>query len=144
MPIGNLSGAGRTISEEAARWLFVWMTFLGSIVALREHGHLDSDALVSRLGPAGKKVCLVVGHGLMLWATWLLLTGSQAQARINAGVEAPVSGAPVAVFYASGVVFAVATGLLLLTQLWRLLSGRATDAELVMVQESEDLRCLAP
>lgn len=131
--------SGITVSEEMARWLFVWMTFLGSIVALREHGHLGSDSLVSKLGPVGKKVCFVIGQGLMLWTTWLLLEGSFAQALINAGVEAPVSGAPVAIFYAAGVVFAIATGVVLLAQLWRVLSGQATDDELVMVQESEDL-----
>jgi hypothetical protein len=37
-----------------SRWLVVWMTFLGAIVALKEHGHLGSDMLFSRLRPAGK------------------------------------------------------------------------------------------
>ena len=27
--------SGITVSEELSRWLFVWMTFLGAIVALR-------------------------------------------------------------------------------------------------------------
>ncbi|MBU0892182.1 MAG: TRAP transporter small permease subunit, partial [Gammaproteobacteria bacterium] len=29
---------GITISEELSRWLFVWLTFMGAVVALREHG----------------------------------------------------------------------------------------------------------
>jgi TRAP-type transport system small permease protein len=41
-------------------------------------------------------------------------------------VEAPVSGASMAIFYASGVFFAVASGLLLLLQLWQLLSTQET------------------
>ena len=61
------------------------------------------------------------------------------QARINLDVEAPVTGASMAIFYASGVVFAVASGLLLLIDLWRLLSGQIADDELVQVTESEDL-----
>jgi TRAP-type C4-dicarboxylate transport system permease small subunit len=115
------------------------MTFLGAIVALKEHGHLGTDMLVSRLGRSGKKVCLVAGQLLMLYATWLLFSGSLAQARINLDVEAPVSGASVAIFYASGVVFAVSAGLLLVRELWRTVSGQMRDSELVMVQESEDL-----
>ena len=51
---------GITVSEEVSRWLFVWMTFLGAIVALREHGHLGVDTLVKRLPLLGKKACLVV------------------------------------------------------------------------------------
>ena len=29
--------SGITISEELSRWLLVWLTFLGAIVAVREH-----------------------------------------------------------------------------------------------------------
>ena len=131
--------SGITVSEEISRWLFVWMTFLGAIVALKEHGHLGTDMLVGRLGNTGKKVCLVAGQLLMLYATWLLFSGALAQARINADVYAPVSGISMAVFYASGVVFAVSAAVLLLRDLLRTLTGQLRDEELVMVQESEDL-----
>jgi len=130
--------SGITLSEEVSRWLFVWLTFLGGIVALKEHGHLGSDMLVSRLPVAGKKACLVLGHLLMLYITWLLFSGSLTQARINFDVEAPVSGASVAIFYSSGVVFAVSAGVILLRDLWLVLSGQLSDAELVMVKESEE------
>ena len=78
----------------------MWVTFLGAIVALKEHGHLGSDMLVSRLPKNGKKICLVVGQLLMLYITWLLFKGSLDQTRINLDVEAPVTGAPLAVVYA--------------------------------------------
>ncbi|HVF63956.1 MAG TPA: TRAP transporter small permease [Casimicrobiaceae bacterium] len=130
--------SGITISEEVSRWLFVWMTFLGAIVALKEHAHLGSDSLVSRLPVVGKKVCLIVGQLLMLYITWLIFKGSLDQARINWDVEAPVSGASVAIFYASGIVFAVSAAVLLARELWRALSGRLSEAELVMVKESEE------
>ena len=131
--------SGITVSEEISRWLFVWMTFLGAIVALKEHGHLGTDMLVGRLGNRGKKLCLVTGQLLMLYATWLLFSGALAQVRINADVHAPVTGASMAIFYASGVVFAVSAALLLVRELWRTLSGQMRDEDLVMVQESEDL-----
>jgi TRAP-type C4-dicarboxylate transport system permease small subunit len=131
--------SGITVSEELSRWLFVWLTFLGAVVAIKEHGHLGTDMLVARLPAAGKKACLVVGQGLMLYVTWLLFTGSLAQTRINADVEAPVSGWSTGIVYASGVVFAVLAGALLLRELWRTLSGQLRDDELVMVQEAEDL-----
>ncbi len=131
--------SGITVSEELSRWLFVWLTFLGAIVAVRERGHLGTDMLTSRLGPFGKRVCLGLGQLLMLYATWLLLSGSWQQMTINMDVEAPVTGASVGFFYAAGVVFAVSTGVMLFYDLWRTLSGRLRDDELVMVQESEDL-----
>lgn len=131
--------SGITVSEEVSRWLFVWLTFLGAIVALKEHGHLGTDMLVSRLPAAGKKACLVTSQLLMLYITWLLFSGSLTQARINYEVQAPVTGMSVAIFYATGVLFGVSAAVLLLVELWRTLSGRLSERELVMVQDSEDL-----
>ena len=54
--------SGITVSEELSRWLFVWLTFTGAVVALREHGHLGTDVLVSRLRAGGKKVCLLLAQ----------------------------------------------------------------------------------
>jgi len=131
--------SGITVSEELARWLFVWMTFLGAVLALRERAHLGTDMLLSRLGPAGQRLCLLLAQALMLWVTWLMASGSWTQVQINWAVKAPVSGASVGLFYASGTVFALASGAILLHEFWLTLSGRRSDAELVMVQESEDL-----
>lgn len=130
---------GITVSEEVSRWLFVWMTFLGAIVALKEHGHLGSDMLVGRLGPKGKRMCLVLGQLLMVYCSWLLLKGSWQQSVINWDVEAPVTGWSMAIVYGSGVVFAASTLPILLRDLYRTLTGQLHDDELVMVQESEDL-----
>ena len=108
--------SGITVSEEVSRWLFVWMTFLGAIVALKEHGHLGTDMLVSRLPATGKKICLVVGQLLMLYISWLLFKAAWTQAKINWDVQAPVTGASMAIFYAAGVVFAVSAGVLLIAR----------------------------
>jgi TRAP-type C4-dicarboxylate transport system permease small subunit len=130
--------SGITVSEEVSRWLFVWVTFLGAIVALKEHAHLGTDMLVSRLPLFGKKACLVAGQLLMLFIAWLLLDGSLDQARINWDVAAPVTGMSSAVLYGSGVVFAASAGLLILRELWRALTGQLSEAEMVMVKESEE------
>lgn len=130
--------SGITASEEMSRWLFVWMTFLGAIVALKEHAHLGTDMLVAHLPLWGKKACLVLGHALMLYVCWLLFAGALEQARINWDVQAPVTGASVAIFYGSGGVFAVSAAVLLVRELWLALSGQLGEAELVMVKESEE------
>jgi TRAP-type transport system small permease protein len=131
--------SGIAVSEEVSRWLFVWLTFLGAIVALKDHGHLGTDVLVGRLGSTGKRICLVISQLLMLGVTWLIFSGSLAQTRINLEVEAPVTGAPMAIVYMAGLVFSVPAMLLLLRELFRTLTGRMRDEELVMVRESEDL-----
>ncbi len=134
---------GITISEELSRWLFVWLTFMGSIVALREHGHLGTDMFVSRLPPAGKRACLALAQVAMLFVSWLLLSGSWAQMLINWETEAPVTGASVAIFYASGVLMGASGIAILLRDLARTLFTPLSEQDLVMVQESEELAALA-
>lgn len=130
--------SGIAISEEISRWLFVWLTFIGAVVAMKERGHLGTDMLVSRLGKNGKKVCLLVSQVAMLGVTWLLLKGSYVQMMINADTVAPVTGASMAIFYASGVFFSIPVGLMLIADMWLTLTGRISEDQLVMVQESEE------
>jgi TRAP-type C4-dicarboxylate transport system permease small subunit len=67
--------SGFTVSEELSRWLFVWLTFLGAVVALRKNAHLGTDMLVGKLGPMGKKICMGISLLLMLYCLWLLFKG---------------------------------------------------------------------
>jgi TRAP-type C4-dicarboxylate transport system permease small subunit len=129
---------GITLSEEISRWLFVYLTFLGAIIAMREHGHLGVDMLVKRLAPLGKKICLVTSQLLMLFAVWLLLQGSWKQTLINLDVTAPASGLSMGIFYGVGIIFSISTGLILLYDLYRVAAGKVRDEELVMVKESEE------
>lgn len=131
--------SGITVSEEMSRWLFVWLTFMGAIAALKEYGHLGTDMLLQKLPPLGQRICLVASNLLMLYVTYLLFQGSLEQAKINASVEAPVTGLSVAIFYGAGVVFSVSAALILLDQLWEIVSGKVADADLVKISESEDL-----
>lgn len=130
--------SGISVSEELSRWLFVWLTFLGAIVAVKDRAHLGTDMLVARLPPLGKKLCLIAGLLLMLCITWLVFSGSWEQTLLNMDTKAPSSGLSVGLVYGVGVLFAVSTGLLLLRELWLVASGQLSDAELVMVKESEE------
>ena len=133
---------GLTLSEELSRWLFVYLVFLGSIVALRERAHLGVDSFVTRLPARGRRACLIISLLLMLWANWLLVKGSWAQTVINMETTAPASGAPLAIVYAVGVIYGVSAACLMLWDLWRAITGSLTDNELVMVRESEELLSL--
>ncbi|QJW85795.1 TRAP transporter small permease [Ramlibacter terrae] len=130
---------GITVSEELSRWLFVWMTFLGALVALRSHAHLGTDSLVARLPPIGKKVCPGVTHLLMLYICWLLFRGAWQQTVINWGSTSAVMEARMGYFYASGLFFSVVAAVFIFNDLLKLLTGRLGDDELVGVRESEEL-----
>lgn len=130
--------SGITVSEELSRLLFVWMTFMGAVVALHKRGHLGMDSLVAALPRAGRLACFVVSHLLMIFLTWLLLSGSWQQAVINIDVAAPATGVPMGVFYGAGVMFGVLGLIILLTNLGRALTGRLRDDEIVAPQDDPE------
>jgi TRAP-type C4-dicarboxylate transport system permease small subunit len=131
--------SGITLSEELSRWLFVWMTFMGAVVALNERAHLGTDSLISRLPVAGQKACLGLSLLLMLFICWLIFQGSLEQTKINWASTSAVMETSMGYFYASGVVFAVLGAPVLLLNLWRLLSGQMAESELIGIRESDDM-----
>lgn len=131
--------SGLTLSEELSRWLFVWLTFMGAVVALNEHAHLGTDSLISRLPPAGKKLCLFLALCLMGFICWLIFKGAYEQVKINWDSTSAVMETSMGYFYASGMVFALLAAPVLALQMFRLLTGQLSEAELVSISESEDV-----
>ena len=130
--------SGITVSEELSRWLFVWLTFMGAIVAVKDGAHLGSDTLVSRMPLPVKKLFFVIGHLLMLFVCWLMFKGSWEQAVINLETTSAVMEVSMAIFYGCGVVTAASIALILVHGMWRLFSGQLPESELIGVRESEE------
>jgi len=130
--------SGITVSEELSRWAFVWLTFTGAIIAMREHTHLGMDTVVSRLPVLGKKICYVLSHLIMIYCVVLFGTGAWDQTLINIGVEAPASGLSSGFFYGVGLFFSVPAALILIYDLYMMLSGQLKDDELIRIKESEE------
>jgi TRAP-type C4-dicarboxylate transport system permease small subunit len=131
--------SGIATSEELSRWLLVWLTFLGAIVALRQHAHLGVDTLVRMLPARGRLICFVLSYFLMLYSDWLLTLGSWKQTVLTWGDTAPASGISVGLFfYSSGVVFGVSAAVILLYDVFRVLTGQVTEEQLITVKESDE------
>ncbi|MFZ1388337.1 MAG: TRAP transporter small permease [Thiolinea sp.] len=110
--------SGITFSEEVSRWLFVWLTFMGAVVALHQNAHMTLGEVVSALSPKAQRICHLIALALMLWVTYLILTGSWAQTVINLDNAAPVTGWSQAWFYGVGVFFGISSGVILLMDFW--------------------------
>lgn len=123
--------SGISASEEVSRILFVWMVFLGAIVAMRDHTHLGVDSFVARLPEGARRAVHILVLLAMLFLCGLILVGAWRQMIINTTTFAPVTGMPMSVFYATGVVGAVGIGGYILLDLWRGVSGRRAPAHTV-------------
>ena len=131
--------SGIAVSEELSRWLFLWLIFLGASVAVHEQAHMGSDMVLELLPPKLQKVAVVVGQLLMLWATWLIFSGSLTQTKINWDVQAPVTEYSMAWVYSTGVVFAASTGFMLISDMWFTLRGQLTPVQIRKAHHAAEL-----
>ena len=130
--------SGIAFSEEMSRWAFVWLIFVGAIGGLKDLSHLGVDSLVAKLSRPGKLACYILSHILMLGIVGVFLYGSFALLMINFDNVTPVSGVSLAWYYSAAIFFSVTALPILFYHLYKALSGRISDAELIAIKESED------
>jgi TRAP-type C4-dicarboxylate transport system permease small subunit len=130
--------SGIASSDEIARLLLVWLTFIGAVLAMYEGTHIGVDMLVRRVPLPMKKFFFGLSNALILLCCVILFKGSWSQVMINLTIKAPVTGYSIGLLYASGVFAAAGMGLAVLRNLWRLASGRIAPEELLQVAESEE------
>lgn len=131
--------SGLTVSEELSRWLFVWVTFLGAVIALRDNAHLGTDMLVGKFGPKGKRFAMGASLLLMIWCLWLIFKGTYDQFLVNKDSDSPVMEVSMGWFYAGGMVFSALSFPILALDLFRLVTGQIADKDLMLIQESEEV-----
>ena len=131
--------SGITVSDEMSRYCFIWLTYIGAMVAMREGGHLGVDTLVKHLPTAGKKVCLFLSESLMLFINGLFLLGTWKMHDLQVSNVSPVVGISMIWIFGIGYVVAIVMGIINVRVLFRLVSGRITEDELLQVVEAEGL-----
>ena len=112
---------GIPAAEEVSRLMFVWITFLGAILALRRHALLGVELVQAKLPRWARRSSAVLSHVLMLYALYLFLTGAWAQTVIGTYTFSTVLGYPTALMSSSGLVCASSMMLIVAVNLWRIL-----------------------
>jgi len=130
---------GIDISDEMSRYCFIWLTYIGAMVAMREKGHLGVDTVVKHLGLGGKKLCLFLSESLMLGCNVLFFIGTWKMHELQVSNISPVVGISMIWVYGIGYIVGVVMGLMILQVLYRLRTGRLREDELLQVSETEGL-----
>lgn len=120
----HLFNTGINVSEELSRFSFIWLTFLGAVVATREGAHLGMDMVLRRLPPLARRLALLLGQLLMLLCCVVLLWGMVRQHPINAANIGLVTGVPLSFVYGVAYLCAVSIGAMALCNVVRLCRGR--------------------
>jgi TRAP-type C4-dicarboxylate transport system permease small subunit len=122
--------SGIVFSEEVSRFLFVWMVFLGSVLMLRDNGHLGVHTVTKMLPLWGKKACKLVSDLTVLACCVLLTVGGWQIVSLNMTNIAPISEIPLGVVYMGGLVCSIGMGILLVDSIYRLLAGKMAESEM--------------
>ena len=95
--------------------------------------------LVKHLGIGGKKLCLFISEALMLGCNVLFFVGTWKMHELQVSNVSPVVGLSMIWVYGIGYVVGSVMGIMNLNVIYRLLTGRLREDELVQVIETEGL-----
>ena len=123
--------SGLVFSEEVSRFVFMWLTLLGALVALHDGAHLGMSSVVERLQPRGRRICRFVSDALMLGCCALLAHGTWKQVSLAMTDRSPVTGVPMGIVFSALLLCAVGMAWVLMHSLWRQATGRLSDEELL-------------
>lgn len=123
--------SGLNVAEELSRFMFIWLTFLGAIVALREGEHLGVDILVSRMHGRMRFIAVLLGQALVLLCCAVLLWGLLMQHELNVANVGLVTGISMSIVYSAAYLCAASIGLMTAINIFRLLTGRMSPSDLL-------------
>ncbi|HUH39330.1 MAG TPA: TRAP transporter small permease [Castellaniella sp.] len=115
--------SGIAVSEELSRLLFVWLIFMGAILASAQRSHIGFDTLQRAVGPRTRRTLVVLTGLLMLVGCVMFIIGGWKQTLINLGNVYPVLGISYAWLYGAALVFGVALIIPVCNNIRRALTG---------------------
>ena len=99
-------------SEEIARYLFLWLTWVGASYATKERKHVSIDLVYEKLPAGGQMICKIITN--IIWVIFLFMMARLSlkltMSVASGGQVATGSGIPMWVPYAS-----IPTGMTLMT-----------------------------
>lgn len=133
---------GISVSEELSSWCLTWMTYTAGLVALRDHGHLGFDGVLTKFPAVVQRVLLTIAHLIMIAIMGMFLQGSWQQTVINLNNMAPASGISMGALYGVGIVFSVMAILVLFGDMVCIITGKlshtiSSEAQEALAEVSE-------
>lgn len=120
-------GSGIDISEELSRFFFVWLIFLGAIVAMRHNMHMGFDLVVNMVSPAKRRVLLTLANLVVLGMCILILVGTLQQFHVNATNIAAVTRISMAWVFGVLIPMSALVGLMAAIRAFGYATGRIQD-----------------
>lgn len=119
--------SGLSFTEEALRYLFVWMSYLGIVAAFKTNSHIRVTMLAERLPTKARAALGLVMNAAILYALWFCTDGGLVYMDANAGTYGELLKIPYWIVILSVIFACLGMGFLVLCEMVkqaRLLLGR--------------------
>ncbi len=105
------------VTEEVSRYLFVWLTFLGAVLAFSDNQHVSVTMLTDKLSPLKRHILRLLTDSIMLFCCYLIVQGGWIQFQLNINNLSPISEIPTGITYLAAVVSGVLIAILIAARL---------------------------
>ena len=131
--------SGLTWSEELARYLFVAVTYIGAISAMRANAHMTVDMVLSKVKAPLQMTFYVISQSLIA-VLMMMLHGSYKMVLQNTAARTAALGIPYALLYSLGILTGVAICVLAVANIFYAVTHPAEISKIVTVStEDEEL-----
>lgn len=120
---------GITWAEEMSRFMFIWMVFLGSILALKDGTHIGMDILVRRVPEKLRKILLLIGNFIILVISFIILSGSLKMTADSIESKAPATGLSLSLMYGVGIIMSLGMILISAMKFFKIIKSGDKDNE---------------
>lgn len=130
--------SGLTWSEELSRYLFVFVTYIGAISAMRSNAHFGVDTLVTRVKPKVQLTFYIVSQTIIAVIMGILVRGALKMVMQSKGSVTAALSIPYSVLYGVGILTGAAIALIAVTHIIHAIKHPEEIGELVCMHESDD------
>lgn len=121
--------SGLSITEEALRYLFVWMSYLGIVAAFKTNSHIRVTMLVDLLSEKTRTVIAFIMNFVMLYALYFCADGGLVYVEANWGTYGELVKIPYFMVIGALIFACVAMGVMIILEMVaqaRFLFGKET------------------
>lgn len=130
--------SGLTWSEELSRYLFVSVTYIGAISAMRANAHMTVDILISKVRPQLQMLFYVITQALIAVLMVILVHGSYNMVMQNTASRTAALGIPYALLYSLGIITGIAICVLAIANICYAISHPSEISRIVTVATEDD------
>ncbi len=130
--------SGLTWSEEIARYLFVYITYIGAIGAMRSNVHLGMDSVMHKLPKGLKRITYIFAQIIIIIIMAMLTHGAYTMTLQSVEARAAATGIPLSIIYGVGMLTGICIAIICISNIIKVVKEPESINKLITLHESDE------